>query len=189
MSATAAPVRRARPRRRLAHHFGLLLMAFAGVAGVFVAYFALDDYCGWREWAEACAEADRLDPGWRWEDLFARMPHIPDERNGARHVEAAQALLPPRLPNELWIALDDRRNLTRLERRLRPAVAAKLATMLDSAPAAVAECHALADCPSGRFPWSSLPTINSRSVLSASPFGHDPVARYLLFPQLALRTE
>src|SRR5262245_54842626 len=165
MSVTATPARPARLWRRRARRFGLLLMAVAGVAGVFVAYLALDDFCGWREWAAACAEADRLDPGWRWEDLVARMPAIPDERNGATHFEAARGAMPARLPNELWIALDDRRNLTPPEQRLRPTVAAKLATMLDSAPAAVAECQALADCPSVRFRWPSLPTINSRSIL------------------------
>src|SRR4051794_39201068 len=34
-------------------------------------------------WAEALAEADRLDPGWRWGDLEAKRANVPDEQNAA----------------------------------------------------------------------------------------------------------
>ena len=38
---------------------------------------------------EEIAEADRLDPGWRWEELVAKMPTVPDERNSALRLLAA----------------------------------------------------------------------------------------------------
>jgi hypothetical protein len=164
-------------------------MVIASLAGILVAYLAIDDWCGWREWAAACAEADRLDPGWRWEDLVAHMPAIPDERNSAVHLAAARALLPARLPPETWFALDSGRNLTPPPQRLRPVVADRLATMLGSAPKAVAECRALADCPSGRFPWPSLPPANAPPSPGLSPLDDGQVLRYLLFPQLVLQTE
>jgi hypothetical protein len=44
---------------------------------------------------EAIAEADRLDPGWRRQDLAARRPAIPDEQNAALRVLAARRLMPP----------------------------------------------------------------------------------------------
>src|SRR5207245_629795 len=47
----------------------------------FAALFAFDWYQGQRAWREACAEADRLDPGWKWEDLLARRPELPADRD------------------------------------------------------------------------------------------------------------
>jgi hypothetical protein len=48
------------------------------------------------EWAakKAQAEADRLDPGWRFEDLEGARSPVPDEENGALVVLAAHKLLP-----------------------------------------------------------------------------------------------
>ncbi len=50
----------------------------------------------------AIAEADRLDPGWRFEELVARraQERIPDAENGALHVMATAKLLPR--PHEDW---------------------------------------------------------------------------------------
>src|SRR5262249_39058911 len=39
-----------------------------------------------RDWQAACAEADRLDPGWRWDDLHARRPPVPVEQNATLRV-------------------------------------------------------------------------------------------------------
>jgi hypothetical protein len=48
-----------------------------------------------QELREAIAEADQLDPGWRWQELEARRKVIPDEENAALRVLAAHRLLPP----------------------------------------------------------------------------------------------
>src|SRR5262249_39916071 len=42
-----------------------------------------DNAAAERTLAEAVAEADRLDPGWRLEDLEAARRKIPDDKNGA----------------------------------------------------------------------------------------------------------
>jgi hypothetical protein len=56
-------------------------------------------------WIEACGEADRLDPGWRWEDLLARRTILPADCDAAQVTQEAAAQLPPgfklRLEREL----------------------------------------------------------------------------------------
>src|SRR5690242_10014959 len=54
-----------------------------------------------QEVADAVAETDRLDPGWRFEDLEAQRQLPPPEKNAALQVLAVQSLLPrgwPRPP-------------------------------------------------------------------------------------------
>jgi hypothetical protein len=56
-------------------------------------------YTGWyeeREWRAACAEVDQLDPGWRWDELLAKRPPVPDDQNAARHITAVRSLLLPK---------------------------------------------------------------------------------------------
>jgi hypothetical protein len=43
---------------------------------------------------EAIAETDRLDPGWRLEDIEKRRTAVPPEQNAAVHIAAAAALIP-----------------------------------------------------------------------------------------------
>jgi len=78
--------------RRLALIPLLPVLAFAGL-------YALDWYQGQRAWREACAEADRLDPGWRWEDLLARRPEPPADRDAIRVTQDAALKLPDKWPN------------------------------------------------------------------------------------------
>jgi hypothetical protein len=52
-------------------------------------------YTGERQLGSAAAEADRLDPGWRWEDLQARRrPMPPPGQNGMDQIEAIKAAMP-----------------------------------------------------------------------------------------------
>jgi len=46
----------------------------------------------------AVANLDRVDPGWRWEEVLAGRAQIPDEQNGARQVLAAATHLPKNWP-------------------------------------------------------------------------------------------
>src|SRR4051794_9982654 len=79
-----------RPRRRwwrwLATSAVILVGLFAG--GVW-----LDSWLAERDWQAACAEADRLDPGWRWDELIAARPNPPDDQNAALRVRAVAAVL------------------------------------------------------------------------------------------------
>jgi hypothetical protein len=81
-----------RPRRRW-------LRRFVVGGGILISLVAIGHWVeSWREerdWREACAEADRLDPGWRWNDLVAARPNPPDDQNVAVRVRAVQRLLPP----------------------------------------------------------------------------------------------
>src|SRR5262249_6474860 len=94
-----------RPRWRRRLLWTVLILA-AGLAGgcSLVAYLVEG---GGRD---AVAEADRLDPGgWRLEDLEANRAAVPDDRNAALRVLAAQKLLPtgwPAWPTEDGVVLD-----------------------------------------------------------------------------------
>src|SRR5437764_4244739 len=90
MSVVTAP-RPAAPWRRRTRRIALAFVALAGLCAAFVVHARRLEREAWRE---ACAEADRLDPGWRWDGLLAARPEVPDERNAALHVLAAAKLLP-----------------------------------------------------------------------------------------------
>jgi hypothetical protein len=59
-----------------------------------------------RELAEALAEAQQLDPGWRLEDLATKGPVFADDANSARCVEAVIALLPEGWPKDEEMAVE-----------------------------------------------------------------------------------
>ncbi len=52
----------------------------------------------------AIAETDRLDPGWRRDDLIAALPTIPDEENGALVILKAHAIAEKntKVPSPVW---------------------------------------------------------------------------------------
>jgi hypothetical protein len=89
-SVAKPPLPRAKTRRTLrwwAILVGALLLAVA--AGLYLAMYLSD-----RQLREAIAEADRLDPGWRFEDLEAARAPVPDAENGAKLVWAAGNQMP-----------------------------------------------------------------------------------------------
>lgn len=148
MSTTTTSATETRRPRRLRRMIVRVLLLIAAIIGLFVAYREYDEWQARREWVEACAEADRLDPGWRWEELIARMPTVPDDKNSAVRLLAANRLLPYG-----WAAVPKlgaaRNYRTPPLIRLSPAVADALRTVLDDVAPAVAEVRAVADCPSG----------------------------------------
>jgi hypothetical protein len=85
------------PRRR--RWWLWLVLAAGAVVGLAVGGIWYDDHSAGRAWADACAEADRLDPGWRWEELLAARPNPPDDRNVASRVHAMSAAMPPKWPD------------------------------------------------------------------------------------------
>jgi hypothetical protein len=59
----------------------------------------LDRWLAERDWLAACAEADRLDPGWRWEQLRAALPALPASHDAAKHIRAISARAPKPWPD------------------------------------------------------------------------------------------
>jgi hypothetical protein len=69
----------------------LLLLGLAlGLPFILLVLFAS------RRLESAFAEAERLDPGWRIQDLEAKRREIPDEENSGLHVIAVKPLIPPK---------------------------------------------------------------------------------------------
>jgi hypothetical protein len=99
------PLPQKNPRRRWRRLALIPLVPVLAFAGL----FAFDWYQGHRAWREACAEADRLDPGWRWEDLLARRPELPADRDAIRVTQAAASKLPEKWPD--WGAAIPEENL------------------------------------------------------------------------------
>src|SRR5262249_31294466 len=77
----------------------LLLTLAGGVVILMIGFVGLTGYRGSvarRELADAIAEADRLDPGWRFDHLEAERRLPPPNRNAALQVLTAHSALPPR---------------------------------------------------------------------------------------------
>jgi hypothetical protein len=77
-TATAAPVRR---------RWRLLIACAIILAAAPVAFWWYMTWAEERDFRAAVAETDRLDPGWRLDDILAARPPIPDDRNAALQVE------------------------------------------------------------------------------------------------------
>jgi hypothetical protein len=143
------------PRRRRwrAGVLVALLLFAAAVASLGVLY--LSD----RGLPEALAEADRLDPGWRFENLEGARAPVPDAENGAALVLAARARIPP-----AWLnppqggapGLEDR--LADLPPPQRPGEAERqeLRAEMAKVAGAIDVARGLADRPRGRYAvaWS-----------------------------------
>jgi hypothetical protein len=80
----------ARWRRRLLFVALALVVLLGGGA---LALYVLYSLAG-RELRQALDEADRLDPGWRFEDLEAARAQLPDAENAALQVHEAYGLMP-----------------------------------------------------------------------------------------------
>jgi hypothetical protein len=152
MTDTMTPPRPAPPRtrrrwlRRIAG--ALLVLVAAAAGGVFLLVYLAD-----REWDEAVAEADRLDPGWRFAELEKRRAVIADDANSARQVLKAYALRPspgPALTTAQSGAID--RAMREPAVPLSPAHAAALSEVRTAAAKAVAAARMLKAMPAGRFP-------------------------------------
>lgn len=113
-----------------------------------------------RELQKAIAEADRLDPGWRFEDLEAAREPVAGAENSAPIVLAAAALVPPKwgtveLPSGMTLesrlaSLQPSQPLDEADLNVLRAAPAKVTAALDKA-------RELADRPRGRYrvAWSA----------------------------------
>jgi hypothetical protein len=158
---TPAPAKKRSSRRRwlFVAAFGLLPVFL--LAGVYFTVGYLADV----ELQDALAEADRLDPGWRLDELLARRPEYTDDDNSAVQMLRVQSLIPSGWAskkefNDLFEDLPRPHQLDTVQVKALREELAKAAT-------AVTEARKLADLPHGRFPLEWTPdmfhtVLNSR---------------------------
>jgi hypothetical protein len=86
-----------RTRKRLLY----CLLAIAAVAGCVYVYYAIRNAYYQSQLNEVIAALDAREPGWRWEDRFAKLPKVEKEQSLAEELRKLMRLL----------AIDDQRNL------------------------------------------------------------------------------
>jgi hypothetical protein len=141
-----------------------------------------------RRWDDACAEADRLDPGWRWDDLVASLPDVPDPKNSAVHVHAARQMLPLyvnwRHSDPNWMAIWLAHYRTVPPQPSPPEVIEGLRHFLATHQSALDEARVLVDCADGRPTLPPSPVILGRDFF---PVEVSMVCRDLLEPLVVLQ--
>jgi hypothetical protein len=181
--ATPDPSPKRKPRRwRKPLLIGLVMAAL--VLGTPVGLYLYHQEAADAPLREAIAEADRLDPGWRLEELEARRAETPDKENSALHVMRVKRLLPPN-----WASSPPFTDLfleeNPPEAQLSPAQVKALQQELDKAAAALPQARKLKDMPRGRFPITYA--RDGISTLLASHEARD--VAYLLHNASLLRAQ
>jgi hypothetical protein len=131
------------------------LMVLVPLALVFLAVYAYVCVAADRDLQGVIVEADRLDPGWQWDDLEAKRAVIPDAENGALRVLEAERLLPthpwpPPLadsPDGMVLSLPPAAQLDETQTK-------ELHASLQKAAPALTAARALIGLPRGRYPMS-----------------------------------
>ncbi len=156
---------RAKPRwKRWIRIVSIVVLAIVGLPA------GLHFYLRWsagRNLQYALAEADRLDPGWRLEELEEKREIVPDEENGALKVLAVKELMPrdwpnrPRfLPMRGRAALQSEPEITQGEEQilrlppeaqLPPEILRELQSDLKNMAVALPEARTLVQFPRGRY--------------------------------------
>ncbi len=145
-----------RPRRRRRWLLLLVVPLTLGLAGWVYLYSSSD-----QRLKRAVAEADRLDPHWRLDDVLAERADIPDEDNGALIVIAVKSKMPSRWPAwdlppsdgapESEPSLGDSLRELKPNEALTPRERSAMRGEMERAAAAIQEARKLADRPRGRF--------------------------------------
>jgi hypothetical protein len=146
-----APAKKRGSRRRW-----LVLAGVAAVTALLLAsVYWYVGHAAERELQAAFAEADRLDPNWRLDDLEAGRTAYPARENAALQVLAVKRLLPVGWEAKYerdWLANDIPKQY-QLDAKQRQALREMMAPVAE----AVAEARKLADMPHGRFPIQYTP--------------------------------
>ena len=169
-----APPVHAPPRPRWRRR---LMIAAATIAIVVAILAGVGWYLDWaeqRDFAEALAETDRLDPGWRLEDIEAARRQIPDEKNGALIVLSARRKMPAKWTPDLDEILSCPPPF-----RLNEKLAQELRDDLKPVAGVITEARRLVDFPEGRFAITYGP-----DHFKFSPQHHDVVRTIGLALQL-----
>src|SRR2546428_779876 len=91
----APSIRRPIPtKRRWRRRVFWVLVTLLVLAAPPLGYFFYDRWQADRDLQEAIVALDRIDPGWRLEDIEAKRRQVPDEKNSAKIIVAAHAALP-----------------------------------------------------------------------------------------------
>jgi hypothetical protein len=144
---------------------------------------ALDCWLADRDWRAACAEADALDPGWRWDELLAARPVVPDECNVAVRVRAVRRALPDGWPDGASGGrLEQTFNDLVPNQQLRPEQVQVLRDVLAKGAEALAKARGLEDLTDSYLPFDPYVGDKSRVAGNVELDDHDdyrPVARLL----------
>jgi muramidase (phage lysozyme) len=97
-------IRRFQSFRKIAKWLTIKLLTLSIVVFLVRAYYVHDSE---QRLAETESDADRLDPGWRWDEQLARRAVVADEKNSAHKVFAAAQQLPKGWPEKPFDARDD----------------------------------------------------------------------------------
>jgi hypothetical protein len=147
------PPMRARRSRWPRRIIFLIVSAGVGIAAVVGLYVYLD-YAAQRELRDAIAEADQLDPGWRFEEMQEARADVPDAENSARLIAAAAGKIPMKFlaarPDGSPTIIEQLAELPP-DRRLDAAQLNDLRAELVIAAGAVATARDIADRPRGRW--------------------------------------
>ena len=149
-------------RRRFA--IATLLIAVALAGGT---YYWLFDKSN-RELAEAIAEADTLDPGWRFEDLESARALVPAQENSALLVLAARASIPTTF-RRAFLDAEQPAPTAKLSKKEREDLAVELGQVTE----ALREVKKLVGMPRGRYSvkWSKdcigtvLPHVDAANLM------------------------
>jgi hypothetical protein len=155
---TTAPAKKRGSGRRWLFVAVLVLLPVLLLAGIYFYIAHLADL----GLQEALAEADRLDPGWRLDDLLSRRAQYADDDNSALQAARSKSLIPNR-----WAAKQEFNDLFAdlpKQHQLDPALVKALGEEMAKAATALAEARKLADMPHGRFPLQWAPDSISTIV-------------------------
>lgn len=113
-----------------------------------IGWYAYQSAAGSKMLQDAIAEADRLDPGWRLEELEAKRAEVPDEQDSAPHVLAVRSLLPTD-----WLKGErgDRLQNLPADQPMSGELHWKLTEKLEEVEPALGAAEPLKDLPNGRF--------------------------------------
>jgi hypothetical protein len=161
MKEPSVPPGAARPKRgrlrRWLRRLGFLILA---LILLFLGATVWHRAVGGKRLADALAAADRLDPGWRWEELAGHRAAVPDDQNAATVVLEAAGLLPESWPPEPTAESPRAADVMLLERvrasesvvPLDAELVEALRANLQRAQPALRAAHRLAGFRTGRYP-------------------------------------
>jgi hypothetical protein len=175
------PAVKARGRSKWRKRLTMASLVVLSLVLIVAGYMYLSTQAGNRQLAEAVAEADRLDPGWRLEEVEAQRRAVPPEANSALKVPAVTTVLPNSWQDQ---QLDTSLQGLEPSMQLDAEQTARLTAELGKVQPALAEARKLAGLPYGRRPitysadWIStsfMPTIQTRDV--ANLLAHDALLK------------
>jgi hypothetical protein len=124
-----------------------------GYLGLREHFFSVNE----RELSEAIAATDALDPGWRWDDIQAARPALPDNQNAVHQVREVTRLLngsPPWVPtmNSATLGHADYFSSISANRLLAESDLVALREWVEKNEPAIRAARELGCFPNGRFP-------------------------------------